>query len=100
MVAEIIAMFKERELLVPLYVVEEEMKKALYHEMLRSDIWQFVSPSSCKKLEDMIARAREREIDLEMERKREPNDIQTAGGLGKRPNVSDSRSRGHQVRIH
>ena len=41
------------------------MKKARYHEMLRSNIRQFVRRSSCKMLEDMIAQAREREIDLE-----------------------------------
>mgnify|MGYP001763371762 CR=1 FL=1 len=60
-VAEITAMFRKRALLVPQYVADEEMKKARYHEMLRSDIWQFVSRSSCKTLEDMIARSRERE---------------------------------------
>ena len=68
--AEITAKFRERALLVPQYATDEEMKKARYHEMLRSDIRQFVSRSSCKTLDDMIARARERGIDLEMERKR------------------------------
>ena len=37
-VAEITAMFKERALLAPQYVADEEMKKAWYHEMMRSDI--------------------------------------------------------------
>ena len=37
-VAEITAMFSERALLVPQYVEDDEMKKAWYHEMLRSDI--------------------------------------------------------------
>ena len=63
-------MFHEKALLVPQYVVDEEMKKARYHEILRSDIRQFVIQSSCKTLDDMIARNREREIALEMEKKR------------------------------
>ena len=36
---------------------------------MRNDIRQFVIRSICRTLEDMIARARENEIDLEMERK-------------------------------
>ena len=63
-------MLRERALLFPQYVAGEEMKQARCHEMLRSDIRQFMSQSSCKTLEDMITRAREREIDLEMEKKR------------------------------
>nr|KAJ0224671.1 hypothetical protein LSAT_V11C100043830 [Lactuca sativa] len=77
-VAEITAKFGERALLVPQYVADEEMKKARYHEMLRDDIRQFVSRSSCKTLEDMIARAREREIDLEQIRTRKPDEVQVA----------------------
>ena len=60
-VAEITAKFRERSLLVPQYVADEAMKKARYHELLRSDIKQFVSRSSWKTLEDMITRARERD---------------------------------------
>ncbi|CAH1431387.1 unnamed protein product [Lactuca virosa] len=71
-VAKITTKFRERALLATQYAEDEEMKKARYHDMLRSDIRQFVSRSSCKTLDDMIARAREREIDLEMERKRKP----------------------------
>ena len=37
-VAEITAMFRERFLLVPQYVANEEMKKSWYHKMLRSNI--------------------------------------------------------------
>ena len=51
------------------YVLDEEMKKARYHDILRSDIKQFVSISSCRTLKDMVARARESEIDLNMEKK-------------------------------
>ena len=63
--------------------------------MLKSDIRQFVSLSSCKKLEDMIARAREKEAYLEMERKGKPDGVQI-GSSGKNPKVSDQRSRSHQ----
>ena len=65
-VAEIIAKFKERDLLVPQYVVNEEMKKAMYYDMLRGHIREFVSLSSYKTLEDMIAKARDWEIELRL----------------------------------
>ena len=76
-------------------MADKEIKKAQYHEMLRSDVRQYVSWTNCKKLEDMIARARERVIDLEAERKRKLDEVQTSVGLEKRPKVSNSRSRGH-----
>ena len=38
MVAEITAMFMERALIILQYVVDEEIKKFRYHEMLRRDI--------------------------------------------------------------
>ena len=76
------------------------MKKARYHEMLRSDIQQFVSRSSCRTLEDTISRARERDIDLEMEKKRKPDYVPSVEGSEKRPKVSDSRTRGQQGRSH
>ncbi|XP_052624820.1 uncharacterized protein LOC128132335 [Lactuca sativa] len=72
------------------------MKKARYHEMLRSDIRQFVSRSSYKTLDDMIARARERKIDLEMEKKRKPEAVSSTSSSGKKPKVSDSRSKSQQ----
>ena len=52
--------------------------------MLQSGIRQFVSWSSCKTLDDMIARAREREIDIEMERKRKPEVASGTGSSGKK----------------
>ena len=52
--------------------------------MLWSYIHQFVSRSSCKTLEDMIARARERELDLEKEKKRKPEGVQS-GNASKKP---------------
>lgn len=66
---KITANFRERGLLVPLYAINEEMKKNRYHDILRADIQDFVSFSTCRTLEDMIARAREREINLEHLRK-------------------------------
>ena len=76
------------------------MKKARYHEMLRSNIQKFVSRSNWKTLEDMIARAREKEIDLEMEKKRNPNLVISVVSSGKRPKVVDTRGKGHQGRSH
>ena len=66
--------------------------------MLRSYIRQFVSRSSCKTLEDMIGLATKREINLEMEKKKKLDEAQTSGGSGKRPKLSDFRSRDHQSR--
>ena len=45
--------------------------------MLKSDIRQFVSISSCSTLEDMIARAMEKGIDLEMEKKMKSEEVQS-----------------------
>ena len=45
-------------------------------------------------LEDMIVRAREKGITLEMERKRKPDCPVSVEGSGKTAKVSDSRSRG------
>ena len=59
MVSEITAMFYEMELLDPQYMADKQMKKARYHDMLRSNIRRFVSRSNCKTLDDMVARARE-----------------------------------------
>ena len=81
--AKITARFRERALLVPQYVVDKEMKKARYHEALRSDIREFVIRSNCKTLEDKIAHAREREIHLEHISKRKPKEVQVAADSGK-----------------
>ena len=95
-VPKITTMFRERGLLVTQFVADEDMKKDKYHEILRGDIRQFVSRSSCSTLEDMIVRATERDIDLETERKRKSNQVQGLEGSGKRPMVFDSKSRGQQ----
>lgn len=74
------------------------MKKTSYNDMLRDDIREFMSLSSCKNLNDMIARAQEREIDLELLRKQRPVQKLTSEGQDKRPKTADSRTRGHQGR--
>ena len=56
-----------------------------------------MSHSSCKTLEDKIARARERELDIEMERKRKPEGVQS-GSSEKKPKVSDHIPRSQQIR--
>ena len=68
-VEEITAKFRERAFLVPQYVVHEEMKNRRYHDMLRDDIWDFVSLSNCKNLDETIARAREQDIELKVQTK-------------------------------
>ena len=93
-VTEITAKFQERALLVPQYTAYEEMRKTRYHDMMRSDISEFVSFSASLKLDDMISRAQEREIDLEYIGKRKVEQVQTAGVSAKKPKGFDSRSRG------
>ena len=67
---EITAKFWERELLVPQYAGDKEMRKTCYHDMLRANILEHVSYSACPNLDSMIARTREREIHLEHIRKK------------------------------
>ena len=56
--------------MVPQYVGDEEMRKIHNHDMLRANIREHVSYSAFPNMDSMIARAREREIDLEHLRKR------------------------------
>ena len=93
-VAEITAKFRERALLVPQYAGDEDMRRTRYHDMLRADIREHVSFSACPTLDSMIARAREREIDLEHIRKRKLEDGQSSGASGKKPKGSDGRPKG------
>ena len=65
-VVEITTKFRERAMLVLHYVADEEMKNMRYHDMLRDDISEFVSFPGCKTLNDMIERAHEQEIELEL----------------------------------
>ena len=66
-VEEIIAKFRERVMLVPHYVADEEINKTRYHDLLRDDIKDFMSFSRCKTLNDMIAR------DPELEHRKKHN---------------------------
>ena len=93
-VAEITIKFRENALLVSQYATNEEMKKTKYHDMLRDGIRDFVSFSTCWTLGDMLARGRDREINLEHLWKRKPKQVQTIGGPVKRPNTFDQQVRG------
>ena len=93
-VAEITAKFRERALLVPQYARDEDMRRTRYHDMLRADIREHVSFSTCPTLESMIARAREREIDLEHIWKRKAETGQVVGASGKKPRRTDGRPKG------
>ena len=93
-VAEITAMFRERALLVPQYAGNEDMRRTHYHDMLRADIREHVSFSACPTLDSMIARAREREIDMEHVQKRKAVEGLTTGASGKKPKGSDGRPKG------
>lgn len=87
-------MFHDRALLVPQYVVNEEIKKERYHDMIKDEIQEFVNMSSCKTLDDMIVTDEKQEIDLETARKRKLVQAQVLEGSAKKPNILDSRSRG------
>ena len=64
--------------------------------MLRDDILEFVSFSGCNTLNEMVEKAREREIELELCTKRKPEQVQAAIGQAKNPKTYDSSSRGQQ----
>ena len=70
--ADTTAKFRERVLLVPYYVADMDMRKMRYHDMLRDSIRELLRFSICKTLIDMIERAREHEIELELRSKRKP----------------------------
>lgn len=91
---DITAKFRERDLLIPQYAANEAMRKTRYHDMLRPNIQEFISFSNCSKLDNMISRAQEQEIDLEHICKRKAEHGQTTRILAKKPNGFDSRSRG------
>ena len=68
--AEITAKFRERAFLIPQYATDEEMRWTQYHDMLRDDIREFVSFIWCKTLNEMVEKARKREMKLETHTKR------------------------------
>lgn len=96
--AKIIVMFRERDSLAPQYVADEEKKKMRYHDIFRDDIREFVRIMGCRTLEDMIDRAWERDIKLELWTKCNPTQVQRVEDPAKRSNTFDSRSRCQQGR--
>ena len=60
--AEITAKFRERALLIPQYATDEEMRQTRCHSMLRDDIWEFMRFTGCKTVNDIVEKAREREM--------------------------------------
>lgn len=80
------------------YTMDEEMRNTRYHDILRYDIKDFVSYLGCKTLIDMIKKDRKQEIELEIQTKRKPEQVQSVSGPPKRPNTFDLRSRIQQGR--
>ena len=70
--AEITAKFRERALLIPQYAEDEDLRRTQYHSMLREDIREFVSFTGCKTLNEMVDKAREREMELDLCTNRKP----------------------------
>ena len=56
------------------------MKKTWYHSILRDDIWEFMSLTRCMTLNEMVEKAREEEIELELCMKWKPEQVQAAVG--------------------
>ena len=71
-VAEITVKFRERALLIPQYATDEELRHTRYHFMLRDDIQEFVSFTGCKTLNEMVEKAHEREMELDLRTKQNP----------------------------
>lgn len=65
MVAMITAKFRERMLFFPQYAATGEMSMARYHDMLRSEIHEFVSISSCETLSNLVEATRDRDPELD-----------------------------------
>ena len=62
--------------------------------MVRDDIREFVSFTGCKTLNEMVEKAREREMELDFHTKLKHEQAQTAVGQAKKPKTSDSSIRG------
>ena len=69
-----------------------------YPDMLRDNIREFMSISGCETLNDMVYRAREREIDLVHLGKTGSDQVHVVEGPRKRPKTSDQRLRGPKGR--
>ena len=68
--AEITAKFQEQALLIPWYSTKEDMRRTRYHSMLRDDIREFLSFTGCKTLNEMVKKARKREMELDFHTER------------------------------
>ena len=66
--------------------------------MMRDDIHDFVSFVGFRNLNEMVEKAREREMELDFRTKWKPEQAQKIMGLAKKPKTSDSSSRGQQCR--
>ena len=66
--------------------------------MLMDDICEFMNITGCKTLNEMVEKAREREMELDFRIKRKPEQAQTTVGQAKKPKTSDSSSKGQQGR--
>lgn len=90
---EITTKFGERDLLVMQYAMDDEIKMTRYHDMSLVNIQEFVSLQTYKTFDDMIARAREWEIEMQLRSKNEPEQVQiTTMGHAKMPKIQVSRS--------
>jgi hypothetical protein len=82
-IEEITSMFLDKMKFCPELVRTERMKINRYHDMLRAEYREFITPSKCNTLGELIDWAREREIELkrqeergekrQAERERDPN---------------------------
>ncbi|KAK1421015.1 hypothetical protein QVD17_23053 [Tagetes erecta] len=63
-VEEITGAFFDKLQFCPYMMLNERMKINRYHNMLKKDIREFINPSKCESLEEIINWAREREAEL------------------------------------
>ena len=75
------------------------MRKTRYYVVMRDDIKEFVSFLGCKTLNDMIEKAREWGIELELREKRNSEQVQIVVGQAKRSKTSGTYTRGQQGRV-
>ncbi|XP_023733990.1 uncharacterized protein LOC111881832 [Lactuca sativa] len=97
-VVQMTANFRERALMTPQYAMDEDMRMTRYHSMLKDDICDYVSFIGCKTLNEMFEKAYEREIELELCTKRNPEQVQEAASQAKKSMTLDSSGRGQQGR--
>lgn len=74
------------------------MRRTRYHSIPRDDIHEFVSFTGCKTLNEMVEKAHEREMELDVRTNWKTEQAQAAGGKDKKPKTSDSSGRSQQGR--